>query len=56
LGFTVDEIRSMTMPQVSFWLESVAYDIELTVEPMHPTEICSLDDLAKMLPKEKKTT
>jgi len=46
----------MTMAQVQFWLESMAYDAELAsaaVEEGGRKETHSLDDLAKVLPKTK---
>jgi hypothetical protein len=43
------------MPQVQFWLESIAYDSELTTGE-GAKETRSLDDLAKILPKEEKKT
>ena len=54
LGFTVDEIRGLTMPQVQFWLEAMAYGMELMAESTKETR--SLDDLVKILPKEEKKT
>ena len=29
LGFTMDELREMTLSQAVFWLEALAYDFEL---------------------------
>jgi hypothetical protein len=56
LGFTVDEIRGMTMLQVQFWLETIGYDAELMAEPAGEgaKEIRSLDELKAVLPKEEK--
>ena len=53
LGFTVNEICHMTMPQVAFWLEAMAYDAELT-SGEGPKKTRSLDELAAILPKEGK--
>ena len=43
----------MTMPQVAFWLEAMAYDAELMSGEGH-RKTRSLDELAAVLPKEEK--
>ena len=48
----------MTLMQAAFWLESIAYDLELTneaAEAGQPKQVHNLDELVKILPKGGKS-
>ena len=58
LGFTVGQIKRMPWKQAQFWLESIAYDAELSAPAAkeEKEEVHDLSELVGILPKaeEKK--
>lgn len=55
LGFGKAEIGRMTWREAAFWLESVAYDAELSTHAIQgeTKETRDLSDLVRVLPKEE---
>jgi len=53
LGFSKTEIRRMTWREAAFWLESIAYDAELSTPAVQgeTKEVHDLSELAQILPK-----
>jgi len=53
-GFSLEEIRGMTLLQMGFWLEGMVYDAELVagaVQDSRRKETRTLDELVQVLPK-----